>query len=99
MKIKAVVWTCDMWWRSSFICETLERTRLGLSITMLVSIRSIAMKDILSWLIFCFYKLVISTTYLWLTFPCFPLQKEVWRGSELALVSVDILFDQPVSRP
>lgn len=54
-----------------------------LCLPVFVCTRTNAVKDNLSLLIICFYKLVISNGYLWLTFPCFPLQKEVGWGSEI----------------
>lgn len=100
MKIKDVVCMCSMWWLFLIhlvkIWSALGQASLHPHV---VCSHSNAVEDNLGLLILCFYMLVISNAYVWLTFPRFPLQKEVERGREFVPFSLDILFDQPVTVP
>lgn len=78
----SIWWKCGVYWAKP------------LCIPMFVCSHSNAVEDNLGLLILCFYKLVISNAYVWLTFPRFPLQKEVERGREFVPLSLDILFDR-----
>lgn len=100
LKIKdGVVYLTCGGYSSSVLCKHGAYLARPLSIPLFVSTHGNAMQDILSLLIPCVYKWVISNAYLLLTFSSVPLQKEMERGSKHVTVCLDILYDQPIAVP